>query len=73
MNITQSSWELLTLHFKDWIFLDLLMSESEEGGGSILIWWSHLKWLLSIARVCFHQVYDTSPSISTEDGTICKI
>lgn len=32
MNIAQSSWELLTLHFKDWIFLDLLMSESEEGG-----------------------------------------
>jgi len=70
MNISQSSWELLTLHFKDWIFLDLLMSESEEGGGGIiLIWWAHLKGLLSIAQVCFHQIKDTSPSISTEDGT----
>lgn len=52
MNIAQSSWELLTLHFKDWIFLYLLMSESEEGGwgvGSILIWWAHLKGLPSIA------------------------
>jgi len=35
MNIAQSSWELLILHFKDWIFLDLLMSESEEGGGEV--------------------------------------
>jgi len=70
MNIAQSSWELLTLHFKDWIFLDLFMSENEEGEKSILIWWVHLKGLLSIARVCFHQVKDTSHSISTEDGTI---
>jgi hypothetical protein len=31
MNFAQSTWEL-TLYFKDWIFPDLLMPESEEGG-----------------------------------------